>query len=200
MSGGENVDMAHQGIETIVDRIQDGDQRQRFNNQDRMNERQNQNRQQNGDLEQRQGFNNRGHMDDRQHQHQNRQQNDNNSEKKQGYNNRNRMEKRQHQHENEHEQQNADYTYQLNFHVIPFDENEAKQWSERAEIPFDQVRRIMDLRKEAKETDSYTKKIEKIVSFCKKCADLNIHFAFSVKFHSGISVNISTPYQLIRIN
>lgn len=53
-----------------------------------------------------------------------------------------------------------DYTHQLHFHVIPFNETEARKWSEQAQVPFDQVKRIM----KAQQASTYRKKIEKIVS------------------------------------
>lgn len=47
--------------------------------------------------------------------------------------------------------------------MIPSEESEAKIWAEKAQIPFDQIKRIMEMRSLLKEASTYTLKVEKLV-------------------------------------
>lgn len=55
-------------------------------------------------------------------------------------------------------------TYHMNFHLIPFDEAAAHEWSDKAGLPWENTKRLMELRSEAESGNSYTDKIEKFVS------------------------------------
>lgn len=48
-------------------------------------------------------------------------------------------------------------------HVIPEGENEARAWSEKAQMPWEQTKKIMDLRTEMKEATTWTDKLKKMV-------------------------------------
>lgn len=51
----------------------------------------------------------------------------------------------------------------MNFHIIPFDESAAREWSEKAELPWEDTERIMELRSEAEDAQTLSGKIEKLV-------------------------------------
>lgn len=52
----------------------------------------------------------------------------------------------------------------MTFHIIPFDESAAREWSERAEIPWENTEQIMKLRRDAEDAKTFPEKIEKLVS------------------------------------